>query len=55
MYKRQGLIWNNETLISFLANPKKYIKGTKMNFKGIKKSDELDALVEYLAASTKIN
>ena len=52
---QEGLIWNNETLISFLENPKKYIKGTKMNFKGIKKRDELDALVEYLAASTKIN
>ena len=52
---QEGLIWNNETLISFLENPKKYIKGTKMNFKGIKKSDELDALLEYLAASTKIN
>ena len=52
---QEGLIWNNETLISFLENPKRYIKGTKMNFKGIKKSDELDALVEYLAASTKIN
>ena len=52
---QEGLIWNNETLISFLENPKKYIKGTKMNFKGIKQSDELDALVEYLAASTKIN
>ena len=52
---QEGLIWNSETLISFLENPKKYIKGTKMNFKGIKKSDELDALVEYLAASTKIN
>ena len=52
---QEGLIWNNETLISFLENPKKYIKGTKMNFKGIKKSNELDALVEYLAASTKIN
>ena len=52
---QEGLIWNNETLISFLENPKRYIKGTKMNFNGIKKSDELDALVEYLAASTKIN
>ena len=52
---QEGLIWNNETLISFLENPKIYIKGTKMNFKGIKKSDELAALVEYLAASTKIN
>ena len=52
---QEGLIWNNETLTYFLKNPKKFIKGTKMNFKGIKKSEELAALVEYLAATTKIN
>ena len=52
---QEGLIWNTETLTSFIQNPKKYITGTKMNFKGIKKSDELEALIEYLAATTKIN
>ena len=52
---KEGLIWNTETLTSFIENPKKYITGTKMNFKGIKKSDELEALIEYLAATTKIN
>ena len=52
---QEGLIWNTETLTSFIENPKEYIKGTKMNFKGIKKSDELEALIEYLAATTKIN
>ena len=52
---QEGLIWNEETLTSFLNNPKKYISGTKMNFKGIKKSDELIALIEYLKATTKIN
>ena len=52
---QEGLIWNTGTLTSFLENPKKYITGTKMNFKGIKKSDELAALIEYLAATTKIN
>ena len=52
---QEGLIWNNETLTSFIENPKEYITGTKMNFKGIKKSDELEALIEYLAATTKIN
>ena len=51
----EGLIWNTETLTSFIENPKEYITGTKMNFKGIKKSDELAALIEYLAATTKIN
>ncbi len=52
---QEGLIWNMETLTSFLENPREYITGTKMNFKGIKKSDELAALIEYLAATTKIN
>ena len=52
---QEGLIWNEETLTSFIENPKEYITGTKMNFKGIKKSDELEALIEYLAATTKIN
>ena len=52
---QEGLIWNTETLTSFIENPKKYITGTKMNFKGIKKSDELEALIEYLSATTKIN
>jgi len=52
---QEGLIWNTETLTSFIENPKEYITGTKMNFKGIKKSDELAALIEYLAATTKIN
>ena len=52
---QEGLIWNMETLTSFIENPKEYITGTKMNFKGIKKSDELEALIEYLAATTKIN
>ena len=52
---QEGLIWNTETLTSFIENPKEYITGTKMNFKGIKKSDELAALIEYLVATTKIN
>ena len=52
---QEGLIWNMQTLTSFIENPKEYITGTKMNFKGIKKSDELAALIEYLAATTKIN
>ena len=51
---QEGLIWNMETHF-ILRDPREYITGTKMNFKGIKKSDELAALIEYLAATTKIN
>ncbi|WP_425099702.1 c-type cytochrome [Tropicibacter sp. S64] len=40
--------WDSEALHAFLANPKGYVKGTKMSFAGLRKDDELDAVVEYL-------
>ena len=49
-----GLIWNSDTLSSYVENPKKYLKGTKMNFKGLKKSDDRSALLEYLRAASAL-
>ncbi|MEH6645639.1 c-type cytochrome [Sulfitobacter sp.] len=43
-----GLVWSEAELASFLANPKKYMKGTKMSFAGLKKEDDQLAVVEYL-------
>ena len=45
-----GLVWTNEALAEFLAAPKSYIKGTKMSFAGLKKEDELTAIIAYLAS-----
>ena len=45
---KEGLVWNSESLSGFIENPKKYIPGTKMNFKGIKSSTDMRALLEYL-------
>ena len=45
----EGLIWNEETLAEFLAGPKAYIKGTKMGFAGLKKEDDIAAVIAYLA------
>jgi cytochrome c2 len=50
-----GLIWTPDTLSSYIENPKKYLKGTKMNFKGLKKSDDRSALLEYLRAASALN
>ena len=45
----EGLVWTDETLAEFLAGPKAYIKGTKMGFAGLKKDDEIKAVIAYLA------
>ena len=45
-----GQVWDMEQLVSFLANPKKSIKGTKMSFSGLKKKKDIDAIIAYLNA-----
>tara|TARA_Y100000310_G_C20584944_1_gene764892 strand:+ start:474 stop:833 length:360 start_codon:yes stop_codon:yes gene_type:complete len=42
------MIWNDCTLDGFLKKPRKYIKGTKMRFSGLKKKSHRDAVIEYL-------
>jgi cytochrome c2 len=43
-----GLIWSEEEMAAFLAKPKKYLKGTKMSFAGLKKESDQAAIIEYL-------
>ena len=46
--KNSDIVWNSCTLDKFLKKPRKYIKGTKMRFSGIKKESHRKALIEYL-------
>ncbi|WP_370313685.1 c-type cytochrome [Sagittula sp.] len=43
-------VWDNEALHAFLAKPRDYVKGTKMAFAGLRKAEEIDAVIEYLKA-----
>lgn len=43
-----GLVWNDETLAEFLSKPKDYVKKTKMSFAGLKKDDDIAAVIAYL-------
>ena len=51
--KESGIIWENQTLFDFLLAPKKYIKGTKMVFAGLKKPKEREDLIAYLKKTCK--
>ncbi|PPB79729.1 cytochrome c [Albidovulum inexpectatum] len=44
-----GLVWTPENLHEYLAAPKKFIKGTKMSFAGLKKPEDIDAVIAYLS------
>lgn len=43
-----GWTWDEETLTTFLASPKKSMKGTKMSFPGLKKPADIENLIAYL-------
>ncbi len=43
-----GGVWDEEALAAFLARPKQFMSGTRMVFAGLKKDDEIAALIAYL-------
>ncbi len=43
-----GLVWTDAELAAFLTKPKSYMKGTKMSFAGLKKEDDVAAVIAYL-------
>ena len=46
--KTKAITWDFESLNQFLTSPKKYIKGTKMAFAGVKKDKQRADLILYL-------
>lgn len=43
-----GLVWDEEALDRFLADPKGVVPGTKMTFAGLKKEDDRENVIAYL-------
>ena len=46
-----GLVWTAETLDSYLEAPRKMIKGTRMAFAGLKKTEDRADVIAYMAAA----
>ncbi len=47
-HKASGLTWDEATLAKYLADPKATIPGNKMAFPGLKKPEDVAAVVAYL-------
>ncbi|MCC0057466.1 MAG: cytochrome c family protein [Rhodobiaceae bacterium] len=43
-----GLVWNEETLAQYLADPKQFVPKNKMAFAGLKKEDDIADVIAYL-------
>ncbi len=46
-----GEVWDATNLTAFLTKPKDAMAGTKMNFKGLSKPEDINAILAYLAAA----
>lgn len=46
--KESGIVWDEETIAAYLADPKGYIEGNKMAFPGLKKEDQIADVIAYL-------
>ncbi len=46
-----GLVWNTETLDAFLADPRGYVRGTRMSFRGITEAQDRADLIAFLMAA----
>ncbi|WP_370402730.1 c-type cytochrome [Sulfitobacter sp. JB4-11] len=44
-----GLIWDEESMTAYLTKPKEFMEGTKMSFAGLRKEDDIENVIAYLA------
>jgi cytochrome c len=50
--KKSGIVWNEQTLDTFLADPRGVVPGTKMTYAGIKSAQDRADLIAYLKQAT---
>ena len=50
--KEAAIVWDEETIKAYIADPKGYIPKNKMAFNGLKKEKDRDNLIAYLREAT---
>ena len=51
--KKAEITWDDASLDSYLTKPRKFLKGTRMSFAGLKKKKDRDNVIAYIKANTK--
>ena len=51
--KKAAIVWDDKTMDQYIKKPRKFVKGTKMAFPGLKKQKDRDNLIAYLKKVTK--
>tara|TARA_Y100000589_G_C26849579_1_gene505367 strand:+ start:337 stop:546 length:210 start_codon:yes stop_codon:yes gene_type:complete len=51
--RRSGIVWTEEVLDKFLADPLATVPGTTMGFAGIKDDEERRSIIEYLKYASR--
>ena len=51
--RNSGIVWNEQTLDSFLADPRGVVPGTKMTYAGVKNPQDRADLIAYLKEATR--
>jgi cytochrome c len=50
-----GMIWDEETLAGYLADPRGFIRGNRMAFQGLRSEEEIAAVIAYIQATGVAN
>lgn len=50
--KEAAIVWSNETLDSYLENPRSYMPGTRMTFAGLRNDQDRHDVIAYLRQAT---
>jgi cytochrome c len=51
--KDSGIVWDEETIAEYVADPRAYIPGNRMAFPGLKKQEDVTNLLAYLKEATQ--
>jgi len=51
--KDSGIVWDEETISEYVADPRAYIPGNRMAFPGLKKQEDVTNLMAYLKEATE--